>query len=202
MVMVVKVSCVEQSMIICYVYKFEFNLIISFTCLQSCSDLFRGSLGPSYAGGIPVVGVSFDQGVEWAATTGLEIRIISDTSTEEVTTFNVFAETGNGAGESGNNDKVVMVGAHLDSVQAGPGIQDNGSGSASILEIAKNMANVPNKVRFAWFGAEESGLVGSNFYVSSLSEDELKGKPKLYTLHFVLTTDNLLLTDYLLPSFS
>lgn len=144
--------------------------------------------------------VSFDQGVEWAATTGLEIRIISDTSTEEVMVINVFAETGNGAGESGNNDKVVMVGAHLDSVEAGPGIQDNGSGSASILEIAKNMANVPNKVRFAWFGAEELGEVGSNFYVSRLSEDELKGKP--YTLHFVLTTDNLLLTDYLLPSFS
>lgn len=129
--------------------------------------------------------IPFDQGVEWAATTGLELRIITDTSTEEVTTFNVFAETGNGAGESGNNDNIIMVGAHLDSVQEGPGIQDNGSGSASILEIAKNMANVPNKVRFAWFSAEEEGLLGSNFYVSSLSQEELKGKPKLYTLHFV-----------------
>ena len=146
------------------------------------------------------MGVSFDQGVEWAATTGLEIRIISDTSTEEVTTFNVFAETGNGAGESGNNDKVVMVGAHLDSVQAGPGIQDNGSGSASILEIARIWPMYPTRSDSLGLGAEESGLVGSNFYVSSLSEDELKGKP--YTLHFVLTTDNLLLTDYLLPSFS
>ena len=55
------------------------------------------------------------------------------------------------------------AGAHLDSVNAGPGIQDNGSGSAAILETALQMAKVKprNKVRFAWWGAEEAGLVGS-----------------------------------------
>jgi Zn-dependent M28 family amino/carboxypeptidase len=68
-----------------------------------------------------------------------------------------------------------MVGAHLDSVNAGPGIQDNGSGSAAILEVAEQMAKVKprNKVRFAWWGAEESGLIGSDFYVFNLSEEEL-----------------------------
>jgi Zn-dependent M28 family amino/carboxypeptidase len=68
-----------------------------------------------------------------------------------------------------------MVGAHLDSVPAGPGINDNGSGSAAILEVALQMQKVKprNKVRFAWWGAEEAVLIGSNFYVASLSEDEL-----------------------------
>ena len=56
-----------------------------------------------------------------------------------------------------------MAGAHLDSVLAGPGINDNGSGSAAILEAAEQLAKVnpQNTLRFAWWGAEESGLVGS-----------------------------------------
>jgi Zn-dependent M28 family amino/carboxypeptidase len=66
---------------------------------------------------------------------------------------------------------VIAVGAHLDSVGPGPGINDNGSGSAGILEIAEQMAGVSsrNRVRFLWFGAEESGLLGSDHYVASLS---------------------------------
>jgi Zn-dependent M28 family amino/carboxypeptidase len=81
----------------------------------------------------------------------------------------------------GDPDNVIMVGAHLDSVNAGPGIQDNGSGSAAILEVAEQMAKVKprNRVRFAWWGAEESGLVGSTFYVNNLSAAE-KDKITLY----------------------
>ena len=64
-----------------------------------------------------------------------------------------------------------MAGGHLDSVQAGPGINDNGSGSAAILEVAEQMAKVKpqNTLRFAWWGAEEAGLVGSTDYVNNLS---------------------------------
>jgi Zn-dependent M28 family amino/carboxypeptidase len=71
-----------------------------------------------------------------------------------------------------------MAGAHLDSVNDGPGLNDNGSGSAALLEVALQMQKVTprNTVRFAWWGAEESGLIGSTFYVDSLSADEL-GKP-------------------------
>jgi Zn-dependent M28 family amino/carboxypeptidase len=67
-----------------------------------------------------------------------------------------------------------MVGAHLDSVSAGPGINDNGSGSGAILEVAEQIARVKptNTVRFAWWGAEESGLVGSDFYVANLTAAE------------------------------
>ena len=51
-----------------------------------------------------------------------------------------------------------MAGAHLDSVLAGPGINDNGSGSAALLEVAQNLANhrPRNTLRFAWWGAEEA----------------------------------------------
>ena len=74
-----------------------------------------------------------------------------------------------------------MVGAHLDSIDRGPGIQDNGSGSAAILEVAEQMAMVRprNKVRFAWWGAMEQGLIGSDFYVFGLSDDE-RDKIALY----------------------
>jgi hypothetical protein len=66
----------------------------------------------------------------------------------------------------------VLVGAHLDSVTAGPGINDNGSGSAAILETAIQLADTPlrNRVRFAWWSAEESGLIGATRYVTSLGQ--------------------------------
>ena len=84
-------------------------------------------------------------------------------------TRNVIAETPNG-----DPDNVIVVGGHLDSVGVGPGINDNGSGSATILEIAEQLAavNLRNKVRFIWFSAEESGLLGSEAYVASLPDAE------------------------------
>jgi aminopeptidase S len=90
---------------------------------------------------------------------------------------NVIAQT-----RTGDPDRVVMVGAHLDSVREGPGIVDDGSGVASLLEIATRLGTEPsvqNAVRFSFFGAEESGDEGSTAYVKSLSADELK-KVKLY----------------------
>ncbi|MER6417599.1 M28 family metallopeptidase [Streptomyces sp. NPDC001137] len=73
----------------------------------------------------------------------------------------------------GNADQVVMAGSHLDSVSRGPGINDNGSGSAAVLETALAVSRAgyhPAKhLRFAWWGAEELGLVGSSRYVDGLS---------------------------------
>ena len=67
-----------------------------------------------------------------------------------------------------------MAGAHLDSVPEGPGINDNGSGSAALLELAQGMSKVKpqNTVRLAWWGAEEEGLLGSTAYVEGLSQDQ------------------------------
>jgi Zn-dependent M28 family amino/carboxypeptidase len=131
-------------------------------------NLINGTLSSNYAGGIPVLFATYDRGVEWSMTSGLMLHMIADAFRGIATAFNVLAET-----PDGDPDNVIMVGAHLDSVNQGPGIQDNGSGSAAILEVALQMAKVKphNKVRFAWWGAEESGLIGSDFYVSELSDE-------------------------------
>src|SRR5688572_1377328 len=103
--------------------------------------------------------------------TGLTLRLKVDYFFGPRTTRNVIAET-----LAGDPNRVVVVGAHLDSVTRGPGINDNGSGSAAILEIAQVFAEqgrTPrNKLRFMWYGAEEFGLLGSRFYVNSLSQAE------------------------------
>ena len=118
--------------------------------------------------GIPVVGASFADGVALAqaGSTAFVDVVPAETRTD----FNVIAER-----EGRNDDNVVMAGAHLDSVIEGPGIQDNGSGSAALLETALMMAKVrpENTVRFGWWAAEEQGLVGSTDYVDGLSEAEL-----------------------------
>ena len=84
----------------------------------------------------------------------------------------VIAET-----RGGDPNHVVVVGAHLDSVPDGPGINDDGSGTATLLAQAQELAdgryNLRQKVRFAWWGAEENGLVGSTYYASTLSQREV-----------------------------
>ena len=76
----------------------------------------------------------------------------------------------------GDVNRTVMAGAHLDSVSSGAGINDNGSGSAAVLEAALAVSRAqlqPTKhLRFGWWGAEELGLVGSRYYVNSLSTTE------------------------------
>ena len=103
-----------------------------------------------------MVGASYAQGVALAQA-GSTAKVFVP-APESRPQKNVIAEL-----PGANDGNVVMAGAHLDSVQAGPGINDNGSGSASLLEIAQNMSkNKPqNTVRLAWWGAEEAGLIGS-----------------------------------------
>lgn len=131
--------------------------------------LFFGTLGgPGVT--IPTISTTFAIGSE---LDGAEVRVSAQTITEPRTDVNVIAET-----SGGRDDRVVVVGAHLDSVPEGPGINDNGSGSGALLEIAEEMAALDieprNKVRFAWWGAEELGLIGSTAYVAELSQRETK----------------------------
>ena len=135
------------------------------------TDAFAGTLGsPDFT--VPIVGSAYDVGVELAAG-GVEVRMFVNATSELRTSENVIGDT-----PGGRDDRVVVVGAHLDSVPEGPGIQDNGSGSAAILEIALQMAELGieprNKVRFAWWGAEESGLLGSQYYVDNLTKRDIK----------------------------
>ena len=119
---------------------------------------------------IPAVFATYAAGVDLASTPGASVTVTVDYTEETREAYNVIAET-----RTGNDGNVVMAGAHLDSVQDGAGINDNGSGSAALLETAIQMAKVKpaNTVRFAWWGAEESGLLGSTHYVGELSEEEI-----------------------------
>jgi Zn-dependent M28 family amino/carboxypeptidase len=141
------------------------------------TETLAGTLGDAFSDPIPVIGTSFEIGNELAAL--LEqgeviIHLATETLIElDVPTQNLIAET-----PTGRDDRVVMAGAHLDSVPAGPGIEDNGTGSATLLETALQIAELGieprNTIRFAWWGAEEAGLIGSQFYVDSLTKAEAK----------------------------
>ncbi|MDP9398061.1 MAG: M28 family peptidase [Actinomycetota bacterium] len=113
----------------------------------------NGTLGDTFALDLPVVSVtqSLGEGLVGLVPQGLTLRVKTDTFRGTATNYNVLAES-----KSGDPENVVMAGAHLDSVAVGPGINDNGSGSATVLEVAEQMAKVnpKNKVRFALWGAE------------------------------------------------
>ena len=129
----------------------------------------NGTLG-SIGQHIPVIGTTQAIGQEQVALLAdgpVTLHVAATTLSDRRTTRNVLADTG------GDPSRTVVVGAHLDSVAQGPGINDNGSGTAAILEIAEQFAQreiAPNnRVRFAFWGAEEYNLVGSTFYVGQLS---------------------------------
>ncbi len=130
-------------------------------------DVFGGTLGEDSQTTIPVISASFGLGQQMFELKGGMAAVKVQAKDGIVVTNNVIAET-----KGGNADQVVMLGAHLDSVQEGPGINDNGTGSAGLLEYALKFAKfqkkTTNKVRFAWWSAEESGLVGSQFYADDL----------------------------------
>lgn len=123
---------------------------------------------------VPVGIIPLEVGESWKtslkAGKDVTVTLLVDAVSETRETWNIIAET-----KEGDPDKVIMLGAHLDSVQQGPGINDDGTGTAALLEIMTSVqkyAGFPHKIRFAWWGAEESGLVGSLYYTSHLSEAE------------------------------
>jgi Zn-dependent M28 family amino/carboxypeptidase len=129
----------------------------------------NGSLESKAAGRIPTGGISQTDGDALVGRPGTPVTLVLATRTETRQTRNVIAQT-----TTGRTDEVIMAGAHLDSVHEGPGINDNGSGSAAQLETALRLGSAPpvrNAVRFAWWGAEEYGLLGSEDYVKKLSPD-------------------------------
>jgi Zn-dependent M28 family amino/carboxypeptidase len=144
------------------------GVIIFNTGTPGNTEAFAGTLGAPVANSGPAIGTSFAIGQELAGA-GVEVHLAASTTVDTRTTWNVIAET-----KQGNAKNVVMAGAHLDSVTAGHGINDNGSGSAALLETAEAIADMKpkpkNKVRFAWWAAEEFNLLGSAHYVTDLSE--------------------------------
>jgi Zn-dependent M28 family amino/carboxypeptidase len=138
---------------------------------NSDDDRSGATLGEQTNVTIPVVMVSKADGARLRARPApATIKLNAGVRIEK--TRNVLAQT-----KTGSIQNAVMVGGHLDSVPAGPGINDNGSGVAAVLETALQMGSSPavhNAVRFAFWGAEEIGLLGSANYVQSLNVDELK----------------------------
>ncbi|KAI4176358.1 MAG: hypothetical protein LQ343_001097 [Gyalolechia ehrenbergii] len=128
---------------------------------------------------VPTAGISLAAGtalkdsLAGGATVTADIDVVS--VMENRTTYNVIAQT-----SGGDPNNVLVLTAHTDSVEAGPGINDNGSGTVGILEVAIQLAkySVNNAIRFVWVSAEEFGLLGSEFYVASLSDAE-KAKIRL-----------------------
>ncbi|MUM15377.1 M28 family peptidase [Mycobacterium sp. CBMA271] len=130
-----------------------------------------GTLGEDASPKLPVVGVTKSVGAELRAHPD-HVVLKVDAETKDVKARNVIAQT-----KTGSTNNVVMAGAHLDSVPEGPGINDNGTGTAAVLETALQLGpnpDVKNAVRFAFWGAEEEGLIGSTDYVKSLDVKDLK----------------------------
>jgi aminopeptidase YwaD len=141
---------------------------------------FNGSLiGTS---SIPAVSVSQSDGttLRQLARSGGTVRVQVDASVEESTGSNVVATKPGGP-------QTLVIGGHIDSVSAGPGANDNASGTAVVLELARVMASrpTPYTLKFIGFDAEEIGLVGSNYYVSQLGETDRKSIVGMINLDMV-----------------
>jgi Zn-dependent M28 family amino/carboxypeptidase len=135
------------------------------------TDLFPATLAADSPEDVPGLVLTYEIGAQLAllaAEQTVELEVVVDVTRESFTTVNAIAET------EGVSEDVVVVGAHLDSVGAGPGINDNGSGVSLVLELARWMATggevTQNSVRFVLWGAEELGLLGSFAYVEELSD--------------------------------
>jgi aminopeptidase YwaD len=138
---------------------------------------------------LPTVGISADDGAALTRQLGggpLGVRVVARSLAEDRPSLNVIAHGGDPA-ESGR----VLVGAHLDSVEAGPGANDNASGSAAVLELARVFAGRPERARlsFALFGAEEWGLWGSRRYVERLGEGGARRLRAMVNLDMVAVGD-------------
>ncbi|KAH6691392.1 hypothetical protein F5X68DRAFT_201824 [Plectosphaerella plurivora] len=128
-----------------------------------------GTLGEPFGSYAPAIGISQEDGqaiLAQLATGEVSAVLDIDAVVEERVSYNVIAET-----KEGDHDNVLVLGGHSDSVAAGPGINDDGSGIVGVLNVAQNLAKfrVHNAVRFAFWSAEEFGLLGSYFYINSVN---------------------------------
>ncbi len=136
---------------------------------NNASGLYGGTLRDRVA--IPAIALSGKDGQNLlgALSNGVvKIRIDSDTQITQKTGHNIVAT------KRGSSDKTIVLGGHYDSVAAGPGANDNGSGTAVLIELARVLAqrDTKNTLIFIAFDAEEFGLIGSRYYVDHLTDSE------------------------------
>ncbi|KAJ5360499.1 hypothetical protein N7517_009690 [Penicillium concentricum] len=151
----------------------------------------KSELGP-YAAIAGVTDVDGKALLDAAAKGPVTVVYKIDSRAEDRVTFNVIAET-----KGGDHNNVISLGGHTDSVDAGPGINDDGSGIISNLVVAKALTrySVKNAVRFCFWTGEEFGLLGSEYYTSHLTEDELM-KIRLYLNFDMIASPNYALMIY------
>ncbi|KAF2204355.1 Zn-dependent exopeptidase [Delitschia confertaspora ATCC 74209] len=158
----------------------------------------NGTLGVPRAEGpyIPTVSLSQEDGTALRTSitggTAVSANLFVETVITNATTNNVIATTNNGL-----QNQTLMLGAHTDSVAAGPGINDDGSGTIAILEVAKQLAKyrVNNAVRFGFWSGEEEGLLGSTYYVEHLPAAEL-AKVRAYLNFDMIASPNFIYGIY------
>jgi aminopeptidase Y len=132
-----------------------------------------GTLGEPSADHVPTFGLALEDALPVLEELGegneVDASAYIDAVVSKVMTTNVIAQT-----KGGDPANCVMLGGHSDSVAEGPGINDDGSGTITLLEVAARLARyeVNNCVRFAWWAGEEEGLLGSDYYVAQLDEAE------------------------------
>jgi aminopeptidase YwaD len=146
-----------------------------------------GELNGQLAGELdyPVVGITAADGDRLRAALDRPIRVVAASSTGDRLSSNVIAHGGQSAAGR------VMVGAHLDSVPRAPGANDNASGSAAVLELARVFAGRPEQpwLSFALFGAEEDGLIGSRRHVAALGSERVRDYRAMVNLDMVAVGD-------------
>ena len=135
----------------------------------------RATLGYPTGNEVPTVSISTEDAAMYIDALKkdpnhkFETTLYVDSYVRVVKTFNIIAET-----REGDHNNVVSLGAHSDSVAEGPGLNDDGSGTISLLEVARQLTNfkVNNAVCFAWWASEEEGLLGSYAYTNALKPEE------------------------------
>ncbi|KAJ2992693.1 hypothetical protein NUW58_g2085 [Xylaria curta] len=148
---------------------------IAAVVFNSNADGLSGTLGVPSPDHVPTFGLSGKDAepVIEKLKAGKVVDSIAfiDSVVNTINTTNIVVQT-----VEGDPENCVMLGAHSDSVTEGPGINDDGSGTLTLLEVATRLTqfSVKNCVRFAWWAGEEEGLLGSDYYVATLPEEENK----------------------------
>ena len=159
---------------------------------NNADGALSGTLGPPprpEGPYVPTAGISLANGTAllMRLTSGpISANLVVDSIIENRTTYNLLATS-----NSGDQNNVYQLGAHTDSVDAGSGINDDGSGTIGLLEIATQLSaySLTNAVRFSFWAGEEEGLLGSGYYTSTLPAAEL-AKIRLYLNFDMIASPN------------
>ncbi|MGK0698481.1 aminopeptidase [Priestia aryabhattai] len=154
----------------------------------------NGTLGGANDGYVPAVALSKAEGEQLlekvkAGTLTATVNIEGAEVSERIS-YNVTA-TKSPTEKKRNTDDIIVIGAHHDSVEGAPGANDDASGTAMVIELARVLKSLPTdtELRFVTFGAEELGLIGSQEYVDGLSHDEKDRIVGMFNLDMVGSRD-------------